>query len=326
MTTLVTGATGFVGNNVVRLLVEQGQSVRVLARESADERPLSGLRVEIARGDVRDKSAVEHAVRGVTRIVHAGGMVHIGWKRREEQQAVNVEGTRNLASAARRAGARMIYVSSIDALGVGSSDTPSDEHTPLNGEICCAYVTTKRGAEQLVLEEVGQGLDAVIVNPGFMLGPWDWKPSSGKMLLKMAAGWGLLAPPGSNSYCDVRDVAAGIVTAMERGRTGQRYILAGQTLTYRQAMDLMARVTGGRRPIRTVRRWAVKTVGVCGDLHAWVTRNESDVNSAAAAMSLWPKNFTSARAAAELNYRSRPVEQSASDAWEWLKKYGYVKV
>jgi dihydroflavonol-4-reductase len=219
----------------------------------------------------------------------------------------------------------MIYVSSIDALGVGSLETPSDENTPLNGEICCAYVTTKREAEQLVLDEVAQGLDAVIVNPGFMLGPWDWKPSSGKMLLKMAAGWGLLAPPGSNSYCDVRDVAAGIIAALDRGRTGERYILAGQTLTYRQAMELMARVTGGRRPIRTVRRWAVKTVGAFGDLHAWATGHESDVNSAAAAMSLWPKNFTSARAAAELNYRSRPVEHSASDAWEWLKKYGYVK-
>jgi len=325
MTTLVTGATGFLGNNVVRLLVQRDARVRVLVRESADGRPLSGLPLEIVRGDVRDRSAVERAMQGVGRVIHAAGMVHIGWKRREEQQAINVEGTRNVTHAARHAAARMVYVSSIDALGVHSLDTPSDENTPLNGEVCCAYVTTKREAERLVLDEVAQGLDAVIVNPGFMLGPWDWKPSSGKMLLKVAAGWGLLAPPGSNSYCDVRDVSAGIIAALERGRTGQRYILAGQTLTYRHAMELMARVTGGRRPIRTVRRWAVKTVGAFGDLHAWVTRNESDVNSAAAAMSLWPKNFTSALAAAELNYRSRPVERSAADAWEWLKQFGYAK-
>jgi dihydroflavonol-4-reductase len=325
MTTLVTGATGFVGNNVVRLLLARGEQVRVLARKSADERPLSGLSVGIVRGDVRDPSAVERAVQGAIRIVHAAGMVHIGWKKREEQQAINVEGTRNVAGAARQAGSRMVYVSSIDALGVGSRGEPSDENTPLNGEVCCAYVTTKREAEQLVLQEVAQGLDAVIVNPGFMLGPWDWKPSSGKMLLKMAAGWGLLAPPGSNSYCDVRDVAAAIIAALQRGRTGQRYILAGQTLTYRQAMELIARITGGRRPIRTVRRWAVKTIGAFGDLHAWTTGRESDVNSAAAAMSLWPKNFSSARAAVELNYQSRPVEQSAADAWEWLKQYGYAR-
>src|SRR6476646_10824238 len=202
MTILVTGATGFVGNNVVRLLLQRGHRVRVLVRESADERPLARLSVEIVAGDVRDQSAVERAAQGVNGVIHAAGMVHIGWKKGEEQRAINVEGTRNVASAARRTGVRMVYVSSIDALGVGSLDMPSDENTPLNGEICCAYVTTKREAEQLVLEEVAQGLDAVIVNPGFMLGPWDWKPSSGKMLLKMAAGWGLLAPPGSNSYCD----------------------------------------------------------------------------------------------------------------------------
>ena len=324
MAALVTGATGFVGNNVVRLLLERGHTVRVLARELADQRPLSGLPIEIVHGDVRDRSATERAVQGVGRVVHAAGMVHIGWKRDEEQQAINVEGTRNVAGAARQAGARMVYVSSIDALGVGSLDWPSDENTPLNGEVCCPYVTTKREAERIILDEVTRGLDAVIVNPGFMLGPWDWKPTSGKMLLKVAAGWGPLAPPGTNSYCDVRDVAAGIIAALERGRTGERYILAGQTLTYREAMTIFARITGGRRPIRTVRRWAVKTVGALGDLHAWATGRESDVNSATATMSLWPKNFTSARAAAELNYQSRPIEESAVDAWEWLKEHGYA--
>jgi dihydroflavonol-4-reductase len=325
MTTLVTGATGFVGNNVVRLLVERGAHVRVLARESADERPLAGLKLEIVRGDVRDRSAVERALEGISHLIHAAGLVHIGWKRRDEQQAVNVEGTCNVASAARRAGARMVYVSSIDSLAAHSPDGPSNESTPINGEICCPYVTTKREAERAVLDDIACGLDAVIVNPGFMLGPWDWKPSSGKMLLKVAAGWGLLAPPGGNSYCDVRDVATGIVSALDRGRTGQRYILAGQTLTYREALTILARITGGRRPIRTVRRWAVKTVGVVGDLHAWVTGRESDVNSAAAAMSLWPKDFTSARAAAELGYHSRGIEESAADAWQWLKEHGYAK-
>src|SRR5689334_16344751 len=115
MTTLVTGATGFVGNNVVRLLLARGRHVRVLARESADERPLAGLALDIVRGDVRDRLAVERAVQDVGSVVHAAGMVHIGWQRREEQQAINVEGTRNVANAARQAGARMVYVSSIDA-------------------------------------------------------------------------------------------------------------------------------------------------------------------------------------------------------------------
>jgi dihydroflavonol-4-reductase len=170
-----------------------------------------------------------------------------------------------------------------------------------------------------------QGLDAVIVNPGFMLGPWDWKPSSGRVLLKIATGWALLAPPGANSYCDVRDVATGILAALEKGRSGQRYVLAGQTLSYREAIKLFARIVGTRPPIRTARNVTVNLVGRVGDLLTRITGRESDVNSAATAMSLLPKNFSSARAKAELGYQSRDVEQSASDAWAWFQKHGYVK-
>jgi dihydroflavonol-4-reductase len=219
----------------------------------------------------------------------------------------------------------MVHVSSIDALGLGTVDHPSDEDTPLNGEICCPYVVTKREAEQVVLDCVGRGLDAVIVNPGFMLGPWDWKPSSGKMLLKIATGWALLAPPGTNSFCDVRDVAAGIVAALDRGRTGQRYILAGPTLTYYEAICIFASITGQRPPWRTAIKPTIQVIGQMGDLLAWITGHESDVNSAATDMSMWPKNFSSARAAAELGYQTRDVARSAADAWAWLKQHGYAK-
>src|SRR5262249_116582 len=152
-----------------------------------------------------------------------------------------------------------------DALGVRTLEQASDENTAPSGEVPCPYVVTKREAERVVLERVAKGLDAVIVNPGFMLGPWDWKPSSGRMLLKIATGWALVAPPGANSYCDVRDVAEGIVAALERGRKGQRYILAGQTLTYMEALRIFARITGQRPPFRIARKVTVKLVGCVGD-------------------------------------------------------------
>jgi dihydroflavonol-4-reductase len=325
MTTLVTGASGLLGNNVVRLLVERGEAVRVLVRDPAKLQPFQDLAVETAPGDVCDATAVQRAFAGVERVVHCAAQVHIGWSRLREQEAVNVEGTRHVAEAAQRHCARMVHVSSVDALGVGTLDRPSDENTPPNGEVPCPYVVTKRAAERAVLALVAQGLNAVIVNPGFMLGPWDWKPSSGRMLLKIATGWGLLAPPGASSFCDVRDVAAGILTALERGRTGQRYILAGHTLTYREAMKLFARIMGKRPPIRTAIKPTVKLVGFVGDLLGRITGRESDVNSAATEMSMLPKNFSSARAAAELGYQTRDVEQSAVDAWTWLRQYGYTK-
>ncbi len=279
----------------------------------------------MTQGDVRDAAAVELALAGVDRVVHCAAQVHIGWSGLEEQRAVNVEGTRNVAEAALRHGVRMVHVSSIDALGVRSLEQASDENTIPNGEVPCPYVVTKREAEQVVLDCVARGLNGVIVNPGFMLGPWDWKPSSGRMLLKIATGWAMLAPPGANSYCDVRDVAAGIVAALERGRTGQRYILAGKTLTYREALKIMAPITGRRPPFRTAIKPTIRLIGLAGDLLAWATGRETDVNSAATEMSLLPKNYSSARAAAELGYQTRDVEQSAADAWAWLKQYGYAK-
>jgi dihydroflavonol-4-reductase len=325
MTTLITGATGFVGNNVARLLVERGQRVRVLVRDSSDLQPFADLPVELCHGDVRDGATVEQAFAGVQRVIHCAALVHIGWSRLDEQRAVNVAGTKIVAETALRHGARMVHVSSIDALGVRTLDEVCDENTPPKTDKVCPYVLTKREAEQVVLDCVARGLDAVIVNPGFMLGPWDWKPSSGKMLLKIATGWALLAPPGTNSYCDVRDVADGIISALERGRTGQRYILAGKTLTYGEALKIIAPIIGCRPPFRTAIKPTIRLIGFAGDMLAWVTGRESDVNSAATEMSLLPKNFSSARAAAELGYQTRDVQQSAADAWAWLKKYGYAK-
>ncbi|HZZ28914.1 MAG TPA: NAD-dependent epimerase/dehydratase family protein [Pirellulales bacterium] len=325
MTTFVTGGSGFLGNNVVRLLLARGQAVRVLVRAGSSSQPFDGLAVEKVPGDVCDAASIQRAMAGAEKVIHCAGMVHIGWTGLAEQRAINVEGTRHVAEAALQQGARLVHVSSIDALAVRSLDNPVDENTPVDGEVPCPYVITKREAEQVVLECVARGLNGVIVNPGFMLGPWDWKPSSGRMLLKISSGWAMLAPPGTNSYCDVRDVAAGILAALERGRTGQRYILAGQTLTYRKALKILAPTTGSRPPIRTAIQPTIKLIGRAGDLLTWITGHESDVNSAATAMSLLPKNYSSAKAAAELGYHTRSLDQSASDAWQWLKQHGYVK-
>ena len=285
MVTLVTGATGLVGNNVVRCLLAEGHAVRVLARQGADAPPLAGLDIEIARGDVRDRTAVNEAMRGAACVVHAAGDVRIGWTALETARAINVEGTRNVAEAARDACARLVHVSSIDALGTAGARQVADENTPGGGGVLCPYVVTKREAEQVVLDLVGQGLNASIVNPGFMIGPYDWKPSSGRMLLQVARGWGLFAPLGANSYCDVRDVAAGIHAALRKGEPGRRYILAGETLSYFQAWRIFAEVTGGTPPVFPAGPLARIAAGRVGDLVTRLTGREPDVNSAAAAMS-----------------------------------------
>ena len=321
---LVTGATGLVGNNVVRLLLSQGHAVRTLVRERSDPRPLAGLSVELTVGDICDPQSVQAACRDVCCVVHAAGYVQLGRSRMELHQAINVEGSRIVAQQTRAAGARMIHVSSCDAMGVRSLEEPADEDTPLAKPVACNYVITKRAAEQVVLQEHAAGLDVVIVNPAFMLGPWDWKPSSGRMLLEIARGRGLFAPQGHMSVCDVRDVAAAILAAVQQGQNGCRYILAGPTLSYLDAWRLFARVTGGRRPWLCPGPIVLWLAGHAGDLVTLVTGNEPDVNSGALALAKLPKHYCSQRAGSELGYQTRPFEQTVQDAWNWFREYGYA--
>ena len=324
MTTLVTGATGLVGNNVVRMLCRSGESVRVLVRETSDPRPLADLEVEVVTGDVCDAASVRRATAGVSGVVHAAAQVHFGWSGLESQRAVNVEGTRHVAIAARDANAKMIHISSVDALGIGSPDSPADEESPREGKVPCSYVITKREAEQAFLDEVSRGLDGVVVNPGFMLGPWDWKPSSRRMLLEVRRRFTPFAPTGGVSVCDVRDVAVGILAALDRGAAGRRYILAGENLTYFDFWKRIAAVTGGTAPICRAGPLLRIIAGRGGDVIGKLTGREPDVNSAAVGMSNLYHYYSIARAQKELGYVVRPLEESITDAWNWFQAEGYA--
>ena len=325
MTFLVTGATGLVGNNTVRQLLDRGCAVRVLIRRDSDPRPLQGLDVERLYGDVRDAEAVRQACQGVSTVVHSAAIVHFGWTGLEQQRAVNVQGTQHVAEAALQAGARMLHVSSVDALGLGRRDQPADEDTPRHDVVPCGYALTKQEAEQVVQQHVNQGLDAVIVNPGFMLGPWDWKPSSGRMLLAVACHFTPLAPTGGGTICDVRDVADGVLAAWDRGRCGRSYILGGENLTYQELWRLMAEVTGGKPPWFRAGPLMRLLGGFGGDLWGKLTGREPDVNSATMKMSCQFHYHSSARAQAELGYQNRPLRQTIEDAWRWFREHGYVK-
>ena len=323
---LVTGATGLVGNNVVRQLVAAGRRVRVLVRTGGSEadRVFAGLPVIRCYGSVDDDDALRIAAEGCGAIIHSAAMVHSGWWHLDAMRRTNVDGTRTVARAARLVGARMVHVSSVDAGGLRSDGAPADEETPAGGMLECPYVVTKREAEEALREEIDRGLDAVIVNPVYMLGPWDWKPSSGRMLLIVGSGRGLFAPPGSNDFVDVRDVAAGILAALERGRVGRRYILGGHPLSYLDAWRTFATVAGCRPPRGIAPVPLARFAGRVGDLAALLLRREPDLNSAAVGMSLLAHNFSCTRARKELGYAFRDFESTVRDAWAWFMSHGYI--
>lgn len=320
---LVTGATGLLGNNIVRELLARGHEVRVLARSTSDPRPLEGLDVERTEGDVRDASAVSRACKGVNAVIHSAGHVHIGWTQLDLHRQINVEGTRNVAAAARQAAAKLVHISSVNALGLGEVASPASEETALPGIVECPYVITKREAEQVVLEEIKKGLWAVLVNPSFMLGPWDWKPSSGKMLLALSR-FVPSAPLGAASFCDVRDVAEGVIAAAAKGVSGRRYILSGHNLRYWDAWRQMARSAGQPGPFLPMGPLFRGIIGFLLDSYTRLTGREGDGNSAAIAMGYQQHCFSSQRAEQELNYRIRPFEDTIRDTWTWFREHHYI--
>ncbi len=325
MAVLVTGATGLLGNNLVRDLLAQGEQVRVLARDKGMPKSLAGLEVEVVRGDVRDADSIRRAVEGMQTVYHSAGFVHIGWSQSDVHEAINVEGTRSIAKEAQRVGARLVYVSSINALGVGSKDFTATEDTALPDVVPCPYVTSKARAEKIVLERVNEGLNAVIVNPGFMLGPWDWKPSSGRMMLEISSRFAPIAPCGSLTCCDVRDVSAGTLSAAQQGISGRHYILGGHHISYFELWRQMAGLAGKAGPkmkLGPLMRWGA---GAGGDLWYRLSGKEPDVNSAGVRMSNQHHRFSSQRAMEELQYKVRPWEQTLQDAWAWFLQHGYVK-
>ena len=323
MPVLVTGATGFVGNNVTRALLKQGREVRLLVR-NPDDQALDGLNVETITGDVRDVAILKRACQDIHSVIHVAAKVHIGWSQLAEHRAINVTGTRNVAEAALAQEARMVYVSSVDALGVGSQEKSADERTPRTGKTPCSYVVSKSEAEVALRDVIDRGLQASIVNPGFMLGPWDWKPSSGRMLLEVAKRSTPLAPRGGMTLCHIKDVTKGILTALDQGVPGRNYILGGHKITYLDAWKLFAEVSGGRPPKKALGPVVQAIAGFVGDVAAKLCRRESDINSAAIQMSSLFHYYKSDRAQKELNYQISPLRSSVEDAWNWFGEYGFV--
>ncbi len=324
MNVLVTGATGLLGNNVVRKLLERNEQVRVLVRAGSDPRPLEGLAVCRVEGDVTDARSVARAAESVDAVIHCAGCVRIGWSDLELHRRVNIEGARHVAEAARERAIRLVHVSTINTFGVARKGRVADEEWADRHVVPCPYVATKQAAEAAIDSAIEQGLDAVIVNPGFMLGPWDWKPSSGQMILQVARRWTPLAPVGGVSVCDVRDVAAAIVEALDRGERGRRYVLGGENLRYRELWNLIAEVTGSRGPLLPagpLQRWIG---GAFGDLWGKLSGSEPEVNSAAVKMSSQLHFFSSELARKTFGYQSRPVRQSITDAWNWFVDHGYA--
>ena len=346
MTTLVTGATGFVGSHVARLLGERGEAVRVLVRRTSQLRAIEGLSLELAYGDLRDFSSLVAALRGVQKVYHVAADYRLWAKDPREIYESNVTGTRNLIEAARQAEVeRFIYTSTVATIavprGVHSSGSaqkplgqgeeasqkqlPNEETRASLEEMIGHYKRSKLLAEQEALQGAANGMPLVIVNPTAPVGPGDWKPTpTGRIILDFLRGKMPAYVDTGLNVVAVEDLAAGHWLAAERGRPGERYILGGRNMTLKEILDVLSAITG--RPSPRVRLpHAVALAAGCADaIISRVLGREPHIPLEGVRMARHKMFVDCSKAARELGFQAGSVEAALERAVRWYVENHYV--
>jgi dihydroflavonol-4-reductase len=329
MTTLVTGATGFVGSHIARLLAAREEPVRVLVRPGSRLDALDAIPCERVTGDLADPVSLETPLRGVRRVFHVAADYRLWARDPAEIYRSNVEGTRNLISAALAAGVeRIVYTSTVATVAVPATDGRlPDETTPARLEQMIGhYKRSKFIAEREVLEAAREGAPVVIVNPTTPVGPGDWKPTpTGRIVLDFLNGRMPAYVDTGLNLVAVEDVAAGHLLAAERGKVGERYILGGRNMTLQQILTELAWITGRRAP-------AVRLPHAVALAAAWVDtaacrllRREPHIPLDGVRMARHHMFVDSSKAERELGFHAGPIAAALERAVRWYERQGCAR-
>ncbi len=326
--TLVTGGTGFVGRAVVVELLADGRQVRVLARRP-DHPALAGLPVEVALGDLTRPESLPPALAGCSRLFHVAADYRLWVPDPAAMYAVNVDGTRHLLRAAAAAGVeRVVYTSTVGALGNPGNGVPGAEDTPVTlADMVGHYKRSKFLAEQVALEFAAQGLPVVVVNPSTPVGPWDYRPTpTGQMIVDFLCGRMPAYLDTGLNLVHVRDVARGHLLAADRGRPGEKYILGCQDLTLSDILRLLGDISGRPAPrVRLPYYPILCLAGVSEFWATWISGRPPRIPLTAVRMARKKMFFDPSKAVRELGLPQTPVRQALSDAVDWFAAHGYLK-
>jgi dihydroflavonol-4-reductase len=321
--TLVTGATGFLGWHVANKLLARGERVRALVRTTSRVRELDG---EVVTGDLRDPESLERAVAGCSVVYHVAADYRLWAKDSSELYRSNVEGTRNLLTAARDAGVeRVVYTSTVGCIGL-PAEGPGDEASEVHlEEMAGAYKRSKFQAEQVAMEFARSGLPVVIVNPTAPIGDHDFKPTpTGKIVVDYLKGdLPAFVDTGLN-LVDVEDTAEGHLLACERGRTGERYILGCENVTLEQILTRLAAISGGKAPRFRIPYAVAYAAGLASTGWANLTGHEPRAPIDAVKMARKKMFVSLDKAKRDLGFNPRPVDGALKRAVDWFRANGYV--
>lgn len=318
---LVTGATGHIGNVLVKKLTSRGMAIRVLILPGDDLRSLAGLDVEIVEGDITDFDSILPSFEDVDVVFHLAGIISIMSGQDELLYRVNVMGTQNVVEACLKNRVnRLVYTSSVHALREPPHGTPIDETCFYEPEYSRGgYDLTKAQASLVVLEGVKKGLDAVIICPSGIIGPCDYNISQmGQLILNYMKGDMKAYIDGAYDFVDVRDVAEGLILACRRGETGESYILSGEKITVQELMDTLEEITGVKCPWLKVPHWMANVAGKLTPLYYRNSNSKPLFTSYSAEVLLSNCDINNFKARKDLGYDPRPLKESLRDSVEWF--------
>jgi len=327
MTTLVTGAAGFLGSHVTRQLVARGEIVRVLMRPSSSNRAISDLSLEYVTGDLRDPASLERAMKGVKRVFHVAADYRLWAKHPQEIYDSNVGGTKNLLGAAKNAAIeQLVYTSTVATIAVDRPELPNEFTDAKLEEMIGHYKRSKWMAEQEVLRAAKEGLPAIVAMPTTPVGPWDWKPTpTGKIILDFLNG----KMPGyvetGLNFVGVEECAAGHLLVSEKGKVGERYLLGAENLTLKGLLDVLAGITGLRAPGMKIPHGVALGVAYVESAFSRLVGKEPQIPVEGVKIAQHKMFVDCSRAKRELGFQPGRVAAALERAVRWYQTNGYVK-
>jgi dihydroflavonol-4-reductase len=327
MTTLVTGAAGFLGSHVARQLVARGENVRVLMRPSSNNRAISDLSLEYVTGDLRDAASLERAMKDVKRVFHVAADYRLWAKKPQEIYDSNVGGTKNVLAAAKNAGVeQLVYTSTVATIAVDRPNLPNEATDARLEEMIGHYKRSKWMAEQEVLQAAREGLAVIVAMPTTPLGPWDWKPTpTGKIILDFLNG----KMPGyvetGLNFVGVEECAAGHLLVAEKGKAGERYLLGAENLTLKELLEMIAEITGLSAPGMKIPHAVALGVAYVDTAFSRLLGKEPQIPVEGVKIAQHKMFVDCSRARHELGFAPGPVVAALQRAVRWYQANGYVK-
>jgi dihydroflavonol-4-reductase len=319
----VTGATGHIGNVLVRILLNRGEEVKAVIPPDEDLTPLRGLKVEVATGDMRDPDSLMKALSGVEIVYHLAGIISILPGKKKVLEEVNVKGTRNVVEACLKNGIRrLVYVSSIHAVKEPPHGVTITESQPFDPQgVPDGYARSKARATLEVIRAIPQGLDAVIACPTGVIGPYDYKVSEMGQLIRNFVNRKLrIGVDGAYDFVDVRDVANGLVLACEKGRTGESYIFSGEQITIPDLLSLLEKATGIKAPSYKAPRWLARLAGLAATPYYLLSKAKPLFTAYSIDVLFSNSRISSEKARRELGYTVRSLADSITDTLSWYEE------